>query len=327
MIGVGGMARYHVASIVGEQGNGDIVVVCEPSPTNYEKFVEKCKEHKVKAPPNVPDLAKLLKDYAGKLDAAFIITPHALHHDQTKMCLEAGLDVLLEKPMVMNGDEARSLINIRDRTGRLLVIAFQGGLSPQIRHTVKLLRSGELGELLNISGTVWQGWNNGTQGTWRQQPELAGGGFLFDTGAHMLNTICDLVGEDFTQVVAWLDNRQRPVDIRGVVMGKLANGVMVTINGCGDTFQTIGSEIFVICTKGVVHTGMWGEYLEIQRPGENGLSKAGLSPMGGAWEQFVQVRCGEIPNPCPPEVGLRMARLWDAIQASAKQNGAVIKLQ
>jgi hypothetical protein len=45
----------------------------------------------------------------------------------------------------------------------------------------------------------------------------------------------------------------------------------------------------------------------------------------GVWEQFLAVRRNEMPNPCPPEVGLRMSRLWDAIRKSAKQNGAPVK--
>ena len=40
----------------------------------------------------------------------------------------------------------------------------------------------------------------------------------------------------------------------------------------------------------------------------------------GVWEQFLDVRAGKMANPCPPEVGLRMARLYDAIQASAAQS-------
>jgi predicted dehydrogenase len=93
----------------------------------------------------------MLAEYGDHLDAAFIVTPHAGHHDHARACLEAGLDVLLEKPMVMNADEARGLIETRDRTGRLLVVAFNGSLSPQIRTAARLLRSGELGELLSIS--------------------------------------------------------------------------------------------------------------------------------------------------------------------------------
>jgi len=46
-----------------------------------------------------------------------------------------------------------------------------------------------------------------------------------------------------------------------------------------------------------------------------------LPPSLGAWEQFLAVRAGKFPNPCPPEVGLRMAKLYDAIKASAAKNG------
>jgi hypothetical protein len=44
------------------------------------------------------------------------------------------------------------------------------------------------------------------------------------------------------------------------------------------------------------------------------------------WEQFLNVRAGRVPNPSPPEVGLRMARLWDAIRLSAVSAGAVVRL-
>ena len=47
---------------------------------------------------------------------------------------------------------------------------------------------------------------------------------------------------------------------------------------------------------------------------------------GTVWEQFLDVRYGRIPNPSPPEVGLRMAHLWDAIRASAAADGAVVRL-
>ena len=41
-----------------------------------------------------------------RLDAVIILTPHALHFEQAAAALEAGLDVLLEKPMVMNAEQA-----------------------------------------------------------------------------------------------------------------------------------------------------------------------------------------------------------------------------
>lgn len=325
MIGVGGMARSHIKQMMKMKDTTEIVVVSDPSPEAYEATAKLFKAAGIKAPPNIPNLAELVAEYHGKLDAAFIITPHAYHHDQTKLCMEAGIDVLLEKPMVMNAQEAESLIEIRDRTGRLLVVAFQGSLSPQIRTLDKMLRSGELGEILTISGTVWQNWGPNTVGTWRQNPPLSGGGFLFDTGAHMLNTITDIAGEDFTEVAAWLDNNNRPVDTRATVMGKLKSGAMVTIAACGETIPSCASEIFVFCTKGIVRTGQWGERLLLQKQGSDRFEEVPVPASMGVWEQFLAVRSGKIPNPAPPEIGLRMSKLWDAVQASAAQGGAPVK--
>jgi predicted dehydrogenase len=267
-----------------------------------------------------------LADYAGHLEAAFIITPHVYHYAQATACLEAGLDVLLEKPMVMDAGEARRLIEAQQRTGRLLVVAFPGSLSPQLRVAKQLAQSGELGALRSISATVWQNWGDQTAGTWRQQPALSGGGFLFDTGAHMLNTVVGLAGESFVEVAAWLENYGRPVETMGVVIGRLASGGLATLHASGETAPSCASDMYAFYSGAILRTGIWGERLEVQRAGQRRLHKVKVPASLGVWEQFLAIRAGEIPNPCPPEVGLRMARLYDAIKASAAQGGAPQKV-
>jgi predicted dehydrogenase len=324
-IGVGVMARVHIADML-RRPDTEIVAVCEPAPAAFAAAAELFDQHGRPVPPNEPDWVKWAATYASELDAVVIITPHALHFAQATACLEAGLDVLLEKPMVMNAEEAVALVETRDRTGRLLVVAFQGSLSPQIREAARRIQSGELGPILNISAVTWQNWATITEGTWRQQPEQSGGGFLFDTGAHMLNTVADLAGEDFAEVAAWLENDGRPVDVRAVVMGRLASGALVTMNACGAAIPSVHSEIRVFTTKAIIRTGIWGEVLELQRAGVGRLRKvASVTPMS-VWEMFLSVRAGLAPNPSPPEVGLRMARLWDAIRESAVRGGAVVTL-
>lgn len=326
IIGCGGMARHHIRALVKQLDTTTISVVCEPSPQAYELAAALFEEADLTPPPNQPDLERLLTDYGDQLDAAFIITPHAYHHDQTKACLEAGLDVLLEKPMVINAAEAHSLIETRDRTGKLLVVAFPGSLSPRIRKAVRMLRSGELGALLSISAVVWQSWGPGTAGAWRQDPKISGGGFLFDTGAHMLNTIVDLAGEEFVEVAAWLDNRERPVEVMGAAMGRLKSGAMVTMHACGEAIPSCSSDVRVFCSQAILRAGIWGDLLEIQPYGEKVLRPVEAPPSLGAWQQFLAVRNGQIENPCPPEVGLRMARLYDAIKTSAAQRGVPVSL-
>ncbi len=326
LIGAGGMARFHLRDILKMNGGTEITAICEPSPESMEKTKEVFQEAGKSLPPNQPDFDRFLDQHASNLDAVFIITPHSFHHDQTKKSLEAGLDVLLEKPMVMNAGEAQSLIDARDKSGKLLVVGFPGGLSDAIKKSKQLLTSGELGQLLTISGTVWQSWGPATAGAWRQEPSISGGGFMFDTGAHMLNTVCDLAGEDFTQVAAWLDNRNRPVDVMAAIMGRLKSGAYVTINGCGETKRSCASDIYVFCTEGIIRTGQWGERFEVQRSEDQEFQKEESMTWPKVWDVFIQVRNGEVPNPCPPEVGLRMAKLWDAIRASSAQNGIPINL-
>lgn len=323
IIGAGGMARHHLRQMLKQTETTEIVALCEPSEEQARLAGAIFEENGQKSPPNQPDLEQLLATY--RPDTAFIITPHAYHYEQAKACLEAGADVLLEKPMVMNADEARSLIEVRNRTGRLLVVAFPGSLSPQIRRAHTLLHNGTVGELLSISATVWQNWGPGTVGTWRQVPAISGGGFLFDTGAHMLNTVVDLAGEEFTEVCAFLDNYGRPVETLGVVIGRLKSGALVSLHGCGEAIPSCSSTIYVFTRQAILRTGIWGEYLEIQKEGKRTFRKIPVPASLGVWEQFLAVRNGVMANPCPPEVGLRMAFLYDAIKESAAQGGKPVR--
>jgi hypothetical protein len=141
----------------------------------------------------------------------------------------------------------------------------------------------------------------------------------------MLNTVVDLAGEEFVEVAAWLDSFGRPVETIGVIIGRLASGALVTMHGCGEAIPSCASDIRLFTENAIFRTGMWGEFLELQPSGQSQLLPVTVPPSLGVWEQFLRVRRGELENPCPPEVGLRMARLYDAIKASAALNGMPVK--
>lgn len=150
---------------------------------------------------------------------------------------------------------------------------------------------------------------------------------MFDTGAHMLNTVADLAGEPFVEIMAWVENLDSPVDAQALIVGRLASGVMVSMNGCGDTgVAGCESEIRIFGTKGMLRTGIWGEFLEKMGPREDRFHPVNVPRRQSTWLHFLAVRSGELKNPCPPEIGLRMARLWDAIQTSSAQNGRPVKV-
>jgi predicted dehydrogenase len=325
MIGTGGMARHHIGNILKQTDAIEVAAVCEPSGNAYELAADLFDKAGQPVPPNEPDFNKFVKKHAKSIDAAFIITPHVEHFPQATALMEAGIDVLVEKPMVMNTGEARKLLKTRDKTGRLLMVAFNGSSSPSIRIAADMLQSGKLGRILNVQAAVWQTWEQNTRGLWRQEPKISGGGYMFDTGAHLLNTVSDLIGEPFAEVAAFIDKRKTKVDILTVAMAKTQSGAYVTINGCGAAPVT-GTDIKIWCENGMLETGVWGGFLRVQMAGEKEMKPVELPEFLGVVQTFVRVRRGEIPNPCPGEIGLRMIQLWDAIKKSARQGGAVVEI-
>ena len=108
------MARSHLRSILDDPRGTQVSVVCEPMAENYELTCGLFEEAGVAVPENVPDLDAMLAGHAADLDAVFIVTPHAMHHDHIVASLDAGLDVLVEKPMVVSKEEAERVIAKRD---------------------------------------------------------------------------------------------------------------------------------------------------------------------------------------------------------------------
>ena len=103
-------------------------------------------------------------------------------------------------------------------------------------------------------------------------------------------------------------------------------GALVTLHASGETIPSCAADIRVFCSQAIVRTDVWGHWLEIQRHGEEALEAVEVPASTGAWEQFMAVREGRIPNPSPPEIGLRMARLWDAIRESARNGGRPVNI-
>lgn len=321
VVGTGGFARHHIRTMLDMKGATNLVGFVEVSEASREATRAFVEERGGKCPPFYGTIRELVKAQ-GAADAAVICTPHKFHYENAADCLKYGMDVCMEKPMVMNGAEARRLIKLRDKTKRLVMVAFPGSLSPAVKKAKELLAKGAIGNVTAINAYAHQRWKVGTTGKWRQVPEISGGGFLFDTGSHMVNTVVDLIGEDITKVTALLDNCGTPVEINSSVSGYSQSGIMFSLTGAGDSVQCC-SQIMVFGDAGVLETGIWGERLRIKKLKDADYKDVPYPKSKGPWEQFVKVRRGKAKNPCPPEVGLRFAKLMDMIRKSAKTGKTV----
>ncbi|OCJ08055.1 oxidoreductase [Rhizobium sp. AC44/96] len=303
------------------------VAAADVSAASRTRFADVCARAGNRQPRQFEDYREMLATCRDDLDAVYISTPHASHGEQALAVIEMGLDLFLEKPMVTTVAEAKALIEARKSKDSTVVVAFNGGLSKLVRDTRKRAASGEFGKLVSVSAAIWESWRSNYEGHWKQVPEISGGGFMFDTGAHMMNTICVLVGSDFERVSAYMNNYDKPVDITCAVSAKLENGALVTFTAAGEGPKGCASHMTLFYEKAIVRIDAWGAWREIDIDGKPGAREVAEAPHGAdPLKTFLAVRAGTEENPSTVENGLRFARLWDAIKSSAAREGDSVRV-
>ena len=134
-------------------------------------------------------LEDLLKD--GGVDALVVSTPNYLHAPQTIAALNAGVHVMVEKPMAMNAQEAEQMCDAAEKSGSTLMVAHCWRFDPDVLWLKE--QSKRLGKIIRTKGIgVHTHW--GPSG-WFTQKEFAGGGALADMGIHALDTARFLLGD------------------------------------------------------------------------------------------------------------------------------------
>ncbi|MEE9282245.1 MAG: Gfo/Idh/MocA family oxidoreductase [Myxococcota bacterium] len=226
LIGCGAnMTQAHVPRIKAD-GAVDIVGVADPAGPAAERLMERWGGEL----PYYADWRQLFRN--GALDAVFISTPHRDHYLQARRALEAGLHVLIEKPLVIAPRHAKALIDLAGRKRRLLVVAYQRHWMAPYVYARELVRTRKLGRVRGVVGYVTQRW--GGLGGWRLDPELAGGGMFMDTGSHLVASMLWVTGLEPRLVAATMDNAGQRVDINAVLQLSFANGALGTLNTFGN---------------------------------------------------------------------------------------------
>jgi predicted dehydrogenase len=108
------------------------------------------------------------------------------------MALEAGLHVLVEKPIARTLAEADRMIGAAEAAGRILMVAENVHFMPAFRHVHRLIASGRLGELRELHLAA-RGYRR--HGGWRLDAGACGGGVLIDGGIHDVHKLCRWGGE------------------------------------------------------------------------------------------------------------------------------------
>ena len=136
------------------------------------------------------------------IDAIYNPLPNQFHVPWTIKAAEAGKHVLCEKPISLTVAEAKTLLQVRARTGVIICEAFMIRSFPQWLRLRELLAQGRIGELRSVTGVF--SYYNTDPANIRNQVEC-GGGALYDIGCYLIHASRYAFGQEPTRVVAALD--------------------------------------------------------------------------------------------------------------------------
>ncbi|AXH97922.1 Gfo/Idh/MocA family protein [Ornithinimicrobium avium] len=142
----------------------------------------------------VPDLDRLLAR-AGDLglDLAVVSTPPARHAEQAGAALEAGLHVVVDKPVTVTGEEGRGLVALAERAGRVLTAYQNRRWDGDFLTLRSLVEAGGLGAVLRLESR-FERRKPAESKAWKAGPPGTGAGLLYDLGAHLLDQAVQLLG-------------------------------------------------------------------------------------------------------------------------------------
>ena len=135
------------------------------------------------------------------IEAIYNPLPNELHVPWTIRALQAGKHVLCEKPIALDAAEARTLIEARDRSGKLVAEAFMVRFHPQWRRAREVVASGAIGDVRAIQTFFSYRLTDGDN--IRNKPP--GGGGMYDIGCYAILTARYVFGAEPTRLVAALD--------------------------------------------------------------------------------------------------------------------------
>jgi predicted dehydrogenase len=314
LIGCGGMANWHAQCLQKIDGVR-VVGLCDTNAqatkTFKEKYFNEAHEYS--------DYQQMIRHPAERIDAVVLVTPHTLHYSQAKECMEHGIHVLCEKPMVTRIDQAYDLWKVVKQTGKKFAITYQAPYTVEYQAIKRMRDEGKMGKVQIIQGWLAQGWLKATLNTWRQKPELSGGGQMYDSGAHVLNGMMWIMNEPVVEVACFYDTLGAPVDINGVAAFRFQSGALGSF-AIGGNSPGWDVEIKIQTDKMQVKTGPHGGWLDVIRETKKFYPNVDFDERPGAYtphQNFIDAIHGHAELQAGVRYGVLLSALMDALYESA----------
>src|SRR5215212_6716686 len=188
------------------------------------------------------------------LDAVCICTPSGMHAEDAITTLEAGKDVVIEKPVDVTLKAADRLIEVQRTTGRTVTVVSQHRFDAATRAVYDAVTKGEFGRLISGSAEVrwWRSQSYYDSGGWRGTWELDGGGVLINQAIHSIDLLQWLMGPvvEVTAYTGLLAHERIEVEDTAVAILKFADGALGNILATTAAYPGLTTRIAVHGDRG-----------------------------------------------------------------------------
>jgi predicted dehydrogenase len=188
IIGLGNIGGYH-AEFLGDVGDADLVAGLDIDAAARRSFAE---EYDVET---YEDHAELFST----VDAVIVTTPNRFHEEYAVAALEAGVDVLLEKPLAHTVESAERIVEAAHAADAICMVGFNNRFSNPVEVLKHDLRTGRFGDVTHVEANYVRRRGIPGRGSWFTSKAVAGGGALIDIGVHAIDLALYFLG--FPEVV------------------------------------------------------------------------------------------------------------------------------
>jgi predicted dehydrogenase len=175
-----------------------------------------------------------------EIDAVYIATPPSAHKEYTLLTACAGKPVYVEKPMAINTEECRTMINACKAAGVPLFVAYYRRALLRFLKIKELIDTHTIGTVRFVNILFYQPHTTDTNSVlpWRVQPKISGGGLFVDLASHMLDFL-DFVFGSIESVHGFASNQQHLYPAEDIVSGtfKFKSNVQGTGTWCFSGFR------------------------------------------------------------------------------------------
>lgn len=253
-----------------------------------------------------------------RIDAVAIATPHAFHYEHARDAMDHGVHVYCEKPLAIDLDDACDLTRRAEEMDETFVVGYQRHhFPPFVRARERWVD--DTREPQFVTAETTQEWLSEYGDTWRTDPDVSGGGQLYDTGNHLVDAVLWMTGLTPVSVSAEMDfdDAANRVDKHAMLSVRFDNGAVGNLSVSGDTRQR-HERIYVCDEEGALTIRNQIELSEITSGGEERPVECDFSNHLNKAEAFVQAIETEAEPPATPRDALPIVALTEAAYESAR---------